>query len=93
MLRWWTDLLALRRRRSELTDGRLDQVTVQFDESARWLVLRRGGVAVGVNLGPQPASVPIRGGSVVLSYGLDALAAGDAAGLVLPPDSVVVVEG
>jgi maltooligosyltrehalose trehalohydrolase len=91
VLRWWTDLLALRRRRAELTDGRLDRVVVDFDESARWLVLRRGGVAVAVNLGPAPASVPVGPGTVVLSHGLDPVP-GDAATLVLPPDGVVVVE-
>jgi maltooligosyltrehalose trehalohydrolase len=92
MLRWWTELLAIRRRRPELTDGRLDRVAVQFDESARWLVLRRGGVGVAVNLGLEPASVPVGPGSVVLSHGLEAVPSDGVTTLVLPPDSVVVVE-
>jgi len=93
MLGWWTELLALRRRRPDLTDGRLDRVTVLADESAHWLVMRRGGVGVGVNLGTEPASVPVGEGVVVLSSGLDAVPAGDAGRVTLPPDGVVIVEG
>lgn len=40
----------LRRRFPELTDGRLDQVEVDADEERATLVMRRGAVAVAINL-------------------------------------------
>jgi maltooligosyltrehalose trehalohydrolase len=42
LLSWTRDLIALRRSRPELSDGRRDRVEVAYDEAARWLVVRRG---------------------------------------------------
>ena len=84
ILDWWRTLLRLRRERPELTDGRLDRVRVEFDDAAGWLVLRRGGVAVGVNLGARPCAVPVGSGRPVLTYPEGADPAR------LPPDGVVV---
>ncbi len=42
LLAWYRELIALRRARPELTDPRLDRVHADFDEDARWLVVRRG---------------------------------------------------
>ena len=53
MRRFWTgiaSLIALRRRYPELTDGRLDDVGVEFDEDQRWLAFSRGRVTVAFNL-------------------------------------------
>jgi maltooligosyltrehalose trehalohydrolase len=58
-LTWHRDLLRLRRTLPSLTDGRLDRVRVDFDEDARWLVLRRGPVAVACNLADHPQRVPL----------------------------------
>ena len=93
ILAWWTELLALRRRRSELTDGDLAGVEVRVDEAAGWLVVRRGGVGVGVHLGTTPAELPVGPGRVILAAG------GVRPGQTLEhgrievmPDAVVVVE-
>jgi maltooligosyltrehalose trehalohydrolase len=86
VLNWWQALLALRRTRPELTDGRLDQVDVAFDEAGGWLVMGRGTVTVAVNLGQEPAAVPVSRGTVVL-----ASTPGFTPGGALPPDSVAVV--
>ena len=86
VLAWWRALLALRRTRPDLTDGRLDRVDAAFDEAAGWLVLRRGTVTVAVNLGQEAAAVPVGTGTVVL-----ASTPGFAPGRALPPDAVVVV--
>jgi maltooligosyltrehalose trehalohydrolase len=51
VLRWYRDLIALRREWPELADPRRDTVDVTYDEDARWLAVRRGRVAVLVNLG------------------------------------------
>ncbi len=61
LLSWNRDLIALRRSRPELTDGRRDRVEVTYDEQARWVVVRRGSVAVAANLGAGRQSVPLPG--------------------------------
>jgi maltooligosyltrehalose trehalohydrolase len=69
LLSWTRDLIALRRARPELTDGRRDRVDVSYDEAARWLVVRRGGTAVACNLSPdrQPVPLPATPSGVLLA--------------------------
>ncbi|WP_062214200.1 malto-oligosyltrehalose trehalohydrolase [Streptomyces sp. NBRC 109706] len=53
LLDWCHRLIAIRHR--HLPPGlRLDQVRVEFDETARWLVLHNGPLTVAVNLAPEP---------------------------------------
>ena len=59
VLAWYNQLIALRRARPELTDPRLARVDVTYDEDARWLVVRRGGLRVAVNLGRRAARLPL----------------------------------
>ncbi len=59
LLAWYKQLIALRRSSSELTDGRLTEVEVSFDEHAQWLVLRRGSVEVVCNLASETQPIPI----------------------------------
>ncbi len=59
MLGWYRALITLRRREPELHDGRLDLVTVQEDARAGWLVMGRGELAVAVNFGGRPVSIPL----------------------------------
>jgi hypothetical protein len=49
MLEWHRQLIALRKERAELTDGRMDRVEVEFSDD--WLTMRRGGVMCLCNLG------------------------------------------
>lgn len=51
MLEWNRQLIALRKRSADLTDGNMDRVEVDFSEDERWLTLRRGGVVCLCNLG------------------------------------------
>ncbi len=51
MLEWHRQLIALRRRTADLTDGRMDRAVVEFSERDRWLMLRRGSVVCIANLG------------------------------------------
>ena len=46
LLSWHRELIALRRRFSALTNGRLDSIDVRIDEEERSLVMIRGPVAV-----------------------------------------------
>jgi maltooligosyltrehalose trehalohydrolase len=64
LLTWHRELIALRRRMAELSDGRLEAVRVTFDEEAGWLRLERGAVTLALNLGPAPQAVPLPPGRV-----------------------------
>ncbi|HEY4314277.1 MAG TPA: malto-oligosyltrehalose trehalohydrolase, partial [Actinomycetes bacterium] len=59
MLRWYRDLIALRRREPELSDPRLDRVAVTYDATVRWLVVTRGSLRVVANLADHAQVVPI----------------------------------
>jgi len=59
ILEWHRRLIALRRARPELTDGRLDRVQVTYDENARWFVVRRGDLMLVANLGRDRQAIPV----------------------------------
>jgi maltooligosyltrehalose trehalohydrolase len=61
LLEWTRSLIALRRSRLDLSDGRRDQVQVMYGEDAGWLVVRRGGTAVACNLSTERQQVPLPG--------------------------------
>jgi maltooligosyltrehalose trehalohydrolase len=91
LLDWYRKLIALRRGLSGLTDGRLDRVGVEFDEGEKWMVMRRGPVALAFNLAERPraVSVPVEGEIVLRSTAEVKRVTG---GLLLPPDSVAIVQ-
>jgi maltooligosyltrehalose trehalohydrolase len=95
LLNWYRSLLALRRARPELTDPRLDQVRVEFDEAARWLLVYRGGLLIAANLGDGPVDVPVTSGAagpgpVVL--GSDQAIAVAPGSIAMPAASFVITE-
>jgi maltooligosyltrehalose trehalohydrolase len=63
LLDWYRALLALRRSRPELADPRLDQIHVDYDEDARWLLIHRGQLRIAANLGPADATIPLASGT------------------------------
>ncbi|WP_341684387.1 malto-oligosyltrehalose trehalohydrolase [Nocardia farcinica] len=65
LLACYRALLALRRRRPELTDPSLRHVGVDYDEQARWLVLHRGSLHLVCNLSEDPVTVPVTGRSLL----------------------------
>ena len=58
---WYRDLIALRRSRADLSDGRRDRVSVTWDEQTRWVVVRRGQVAVACNLSSERQALTLPG--------------------------------
>jgi maltooligosyltrehalose trehalohydrolase len=56
LLRWYRTLIALRRELPSLRDGNYRAVTVAVDESRGCLLIRRGTVTVGCNLGEEPTT-------------------------------------
>jgi len=92
LLAWTRSLVALRRSRLALSDGRRDRVSVTYDEDARWLVLRRGRLLVVCNLSGERVQVPVPGDAlqvVLESEPGSALGPGRAE---LPAESVLVAE-
>ncbi len=59
LLELYRKLIALRHREDALSDPRLDRVAVDYDEDARWVVLRRGDLRVAVNLAGEAQRVPL----------------------------------
>ena len=84
---WHRRLIELRRRLPGLLDYRLDTVEVDVDEAARWLVMRRPGVAVACNVGDSAVDIPAAGEVVLAS---DDVKAGHGT-VHLPPDSVAIL--
>ena len=91
MLRWYRDLIRLRRTTADLADPRLERTRVAWSDEARWLVVHRGDVAVACSLAAEPQPVPVAGvgRTVLLASDGNATVVGDAVGL--PPDAVVVL--
>ncbi|MBJ7387029.1 MAG: malto-oligosyltrehalose trehalohydrolase, partial [Mycolicibacterium sp.] len=79
-------LIALRRDEPDMADPWLDDLGVDYDEDAGWIVLRRGALAIACNLSVDPVSVPVSG-EVLLAW--DEPRAGDT--LELPGHSFAVV--
>ncbi len=70
MLDWHRSLIALRRRIPALRDGGIERTTVQFDEEARRLIMKRGPVMVVCNLSETGRHIPcpdLHGMKIVLA--------------------------
>ena len=86
----YRDLIALRRRRPELSDPDFRTIEATADEGARWFRLRRGAVEVVVNFSTAPVRLPADRPSRVL-LATDAPAAMTDGSLTLPPRSAAIV--
>ncbi len=93
LLAWYRELIALRRRVPALTDPRLGRrVHTECDPGQGWLVIRRGPVLIAANLGSGTWTYPAARPTVVLAAS-DAAAGLTDGGLVLPPDTVAILDG
>jgi malto-oligosyltrehalose trehalohydrolase len=91
VLAWYRALIALRREQPELTDPDLSRVEASWDETARWLLVRRGRLRIAANLGPDAQRVPLgaAGARVLVSSAGRVAISGDA--ISMPPASFAVV--
>jgi maltooligosyltrehalose trehalohydrolase len=87
LLSFYRGLIALRRNEPDLADPWLTSLVVDYDEDQRWIVMRRGNIAIACNLGEQRVRVPATG-EVLLSWGEPDV---DAEAAILPAHSVVIV--
>ena len=92
LLDWHRRLIALRRQLPALTDPRLDRIQTEFDQEARWLIVRRGPVTVAANLGSGPWAFAA-GPSATLLAASDHKIKQTRKGVVLPPDTVAILTG
>jgi maltooligosyltrehalose trehalohydrolase len=90
MLALYRALLRLRRTEPQLATPRLDEVRVDFDEQARWLVVHRGSLRVLANLADSVCSIPIGGTELLLATGDAAVVLG-ADQTVLPAQSAAII--
>lgn len=58
MHEWRRALIGLRRRFPALSDGRMDQASVCFDETAQWLIMSRGSLVVACNFSEASQRIP-----------------------------------
>ncbi|NEW52051.1 malto-oligosyltrehalose trehalohydrolase [Nocardia cyriacigeorgica] len=65
LLACYRELIALRRSRSEITDSWASATDIDYDEDARWIVIRRGTLVLAYNLATDPVTVPIAGESLL----------------------------
>jgi len=91
LLAWYRHLIALRRQLPALTDPRLESSEVQFDEEEDWLHIRRGSVVIAVNLGTQDRADPTAATCMLLAASHPSVRLTES-GLILPPDSVAVLD-
>jgi maltooligosyltrehalose trehalohydrolase len=93
VLRWYAELIRIRREYPDLSDGRLDKVKISYDEQARWMLIQRGEVSVAFNLGEGLQRIPVKppGATALLRSDLQVEVHNDF--LELPPDSVAVLAG
>ena len=61
LLDWHRKLIRLRRAEPSLSNGRLDQVNVRYDEKERWFMVERGPVSVFCNLAERTQVIPFSG--------------------------------
>lgn len=68
LLGFYRDLIRLRHTDPDMADHWLPHLHVDVNEEQRWIVMRRGRIAIACNLGDQPAVVPAAG-EVLLAWG------------------------
>ena len=91
LLKWYRALIALRRQRPTLRDGKYGEVAVTFNENEGHLTIRRGAILVACNLGEGPAAIDVEGcPQLLLASQPDVRCRGGV--IHLPAESVAVLE-
>jgi maltooligosyltrehalose trehalohydrolase len=67
LLQTYRDLIRLRRNEPDLADPWLGDLVIDYDEGQRWIVMRRGRLAVACNLGAETVRIPATG-EVLLAW-------------------------
>jgi maltooligosyltrehalose trehalohydrolase len=59
IMQWHRQLIELRRTYEDLTTGKADGTTVQYNEERQWLLISRGSIRIACNLGDQEAALTV----------------------------------
>ncbi|MBN1382114.1 MAG: malto-oligosyltrehalose trehalohydrolase [Deltaproteobacteria bacterium] len=92
LLDWYRTLIGIRRSTPVLLDGRRELIKTRFDETKRWFLIERSGVATVCNLSGSAQIIPLESEKTV-----DVLASSDkdisvkSGGIFLPSDTVAIV--
>ncbi len=81
-------LIALRRTEPDLADPDLARIAIDYDDDARWLVMRRGALRVVVNLGSDEQHIPVAAEEMLLATDKAELVGDD---VLLAPESAAIV--
>ena len=93
LLEWHRQLIELRRELPQLTDGRLDLIVTEHNETEQWLFVERGLVSIIANFADEPRTIPLRDGrpmNVLLASADAGIKAGDDE-ITLPGNSVAIL--
>ncbi|MGH9039776.1 MAG: malto-oligosyltrehalose trehalohydrolase, partial [Acidimicrobiia bacterium] len=92
MLAWHHQLLTLRRRLPDLSDGDLSRVRTVFDEEEGWMVMNRGVATVAANFSGERRFTPLPPDpGVVILASANYIRVTNDGRLDLPPESVAVL--
>lgn len=94
LLNWYKKLIELRKATPELNSERLAAVTVSFDETAHWLLVRRGSVVIVANFAnyqQKISNIGLQIKTVLLSSHPQNILVNNT--LILQPESVIIFLG
>lgn len=92
LLEWHKQLIRLRRREVDLSDGRLDKVQTRFDQAKQWLLVQRGNIFIVCNFAgvSQKVGANDHAFEVVLASEKGIKMSGNE--IVVPPESVAILK-
>jgi maltooligosyltrehalose trehalohydrolase len=91
MQAWYRDLIRLRRSTPSLNDGDPGNTRVIFDETNRWLTLKRREIQAHCNLGQGHHVFPVEKGATVILASRAGIEIRNSA-ILLPADSIAILK-
>ena len=88
MREWYRRLIVLRKTTPELNESEAGKTRVEYDEGARWLVVKRGAIRILCNLGKSAQRFALSSRATILIASREGERNGES--LELAPDSVVI---
>ncbi|MFC5863300.1 malto-oligosyltrehalose trehalohydrolase [Acidicapsa dinghuensis] len=90
MLRWYRNLIYLRRTTADLNNSEPGQTSVAWDEDERWIAMERGSITLICNLGNAEYAYPLPDGANIILGSRPNLVPNNSS-LKLPPNTAAVL--